>query len=301
MSRKDLLGPVKVSRVRAIDEMKGKYRSPRRALFMSLVVPGSGQMYVGGSTFNYARGAAYMATEVALVSGWYYFSVYKYDQQVDKYKAYAQEHYSVGQYEARMHDLWNTLTEDQESTFNTLYGSARSEYCQSIYGDGGRFGCYNEKTPFKGDAAHLANFPDSVSLGTSLQSTSLYDADAFYRIVANDEFVLGWYDVTDQKTVAELDLSDDVSSSVALGASNNLATYRKMRARANELADMQAWFLGGLILNHIVSAVDATLSARAHNMELYEEKVTWLDKVRLDSRMGMQNGLSASVNAVWGF
>ncbi|MBR6918170.1 MAG: hypothetical protein IKN38_08305, partial [Clostridia bacterium] len=36
-------------------------------------------------------------------------------------------------------------------------------------------------------------------------------------------------------------------------------------------ADMQVWFIGGLILNHIVSAVDAAITANAHNKVLYEE------------------------------
>ena len=39
MNRRELLGPVKVSKVNGIDEMKGRYKSPRKALFMSLVVP----------------------------------------------------------------------------------------------------------------------------------------------------------------------------------------------------------------------------------------------------------------------
>jgi len=307
MSRKELLGPVKVSRIHAIDEMKGKYRSPRRALFMSLVVPGSGQMYVGGSTFNYVRGAAYMVAEVALASGWYYNSVYKYDQQVSKYKSYAREHYSVGWYEKRMHGLWNQLSDEnvQEPLFNTLYGTVREEYCQNLYGNSAQFGCFSKETPFENDGAHVAHF-DTVSLGTSLSTTVNKglpaNPDAFYRMLASDELVLGWDDVDSMRTVAELDISNaEDYSYVSLGSSKNLAQYKAMRTRANELADMQAWFLGGLILNHLVSAVDATLAARSHNMELYEEKLTWLDKMRFDSRINVQDGFSASVNALWGF
>ena len=104
MSRRDLLGPVKVSKVHGIDEMKGKYKSPRKALFMSLVVPGSGQLYVGGSKFTYARGVIYLALEAGLWAGWYYNTVYRYDEQVKKYKKFADAHYSIGRYENAMYD-----------------------------------------------------------------------------------------------------------------------------------------------------------------------------------------------------
>ena len=75
MSRRELLGPVKVSKVHGIDEMKGRYKNPRKALFLSLLVPGAGQMYVGGNTSTYVRGGVYMALEVFMWSGWGYFSM----------------------------------------------------------------------------------------------------------------------------------------------------------------------------------------------------------------------------------
>lgn len=302
MSRKDLLGPVRVSRVNGIDEMKGRYRSPRRALFMSLLVPGSGQIYVGGSTFNYVRGVTYLAIEASLISGWYYYTVYKYDDQVKKYKQFARDHYSVGKYENNMHDLWNQLDDGtQESLFRTLYGSSRQEYCQSLYGDAARFGCYANDSTFINDAAHVANF-DTLTLASSPIKTKFFDEGGFYRVISGTDFVLGWDDADSMRTVGELQISSaDNYSYVNLGYSANRLKYISQRQRATDLADMQAWFFGGLILNHLVSAIDATLAARSHNMALYEERMTWFDKMRLDSRVGMQDGFSASVNALWGF
>src|SRR5574344_1341629 len=102
VSRRDILGPVKVSKVYGIDEMKGRYKSPRRALFMSLIIPGSGQLYVGGSKFNYARGGAYLAIEGALWGGWYYYSVHKYNRQVSRYRNFAKAHYNAVTYETKV-------------------------------------------------------------------------------------------------------------------------------------------------------------------------------------------------------
>ena len=113
MSRRDLLGPVKVSKVYGIDEMKGRYKSPRKALFMSMVIPGSGQLYVGGSTFTNVRGVAYLALEAALWGGWYYYSVYKYDKQVNKYKKFAKNHFSIGRFESQMRDIYLNQLSDE--------------------------------------------------------------------------------------------------------------------------------------------------------------------------------------------
>jgi len=74
-----------------------------------------------------------------------------------------------------------------------------------------------------------------------------------------------------------------------------------MRDRANKLADYQAYFLGGLLLNHIISAVDATWSAYAHNRNLYEEKVAWYDNIHLQSGFEWNNGPASRVLASWEF
>jgi hypothetical protein len=79
---------------------RGEYRNPKRALFLSLVVPGLGQAYVGQSTFNYVRAGAYFATEVTLGVLWYQYTVVKYDREVARYRRLADEHWDQRAYEA---------------------------------------------------------------------------------------------------------------------------------------------------------------------------------------------------------
>ena len=74
-----------------------------------------------------------------------------------------------------------------------------------------------------------------------------------------------------------------------------------MRSKANDYADMQAWFIGGLILNHIVSAVDAALTANAHNKVLYEEDISWYDRLHFDSGISFKDSFGWTVRANWGF
>lgn len=292
ISRRDILGPTKVSKVYSIDEMKGKYKSPRKALFFSLVVPGSGQLYVGGSTFNYIRGAAYLALEGALWGGWYYYSVYKYDKQVKRYKKFAKNHYSAYTYESKMHDLYNGLDDsDEEAEFVERYLSNRETYCKSIYGEASTNGCYVEGKELTNDKNHINHVNGSFSL---------YNSGSYYSSIAGSTYVLGWDDVEDEAAVSALNLSDDDADVVSLGSSANWKIYRSMRSKANDYADMQAWFFGGLILNHIVSALDAAWSAHSHNKVLYEEELSWYDRLHFEGGFIPMNSQSM-VNVYFNF
>ena len=307
MSRRDLLGPVKVSKVYGIDEMKGRYKSPRKALFMSLVVPGSGQLYVGGSTFTYVRGGVYLALEAALWGGWGYFSIYKYNDQVKKYKKFAREHYSIGRYEAGMRELVGQLSDETEdSRFESRYMNSRENFCEAIYGNPASSNCYTGNRLFHDDKAHADRFfvSNPVSLGEEIESVgAFYDASAVYQQIADRSYVLGWDDAEDQAVAMNLELQVDVPADgiVPLAKSSNMDKYRSMRSKANDYADLQVWFFGGLILNHIVSAIDAAFTANAHNKTLYSEELSWYDRLHFDSYVNFIGGLDVGVQASWGF
>jgi hypothetical protein len=309
VSRRDLLGPVKVSKVHGIDEMKGRYKNPRKALFLSLLVPGAGQMYVGGSTATYVRGGVYIALEVFMWSGWGYFSIYKYNDQVKKYKRFAKDHYSIGRYEVAMRNLYNAGGKLYSNEFNNRYMGTRKSFCEAIYGDAGNAGCYRENALYEGDSRHLGLFGDKdVMLGDEMNAFSKETKRDFnkeselFQLLSEDAYVLGWEDA-ESAIVSDLNLETPNSETASLSKSGSdyQRKYRSMRRDANDYADMQAWFIGGLILNHIVSAVDAALTANAHNKVLYEEDVSWYDRLHFDSGVSFNDSFGWTVRANWGF
>jgi hypothetical protein len=270
----ELLGPVNVSKVTSLDEAKGKYKSPKKAMFMSLVLPGSGQFYVGNRQSRYVRGSFYLAEEIALIFGLYYNSIYKYDKQVKKYQDFAKANFSVTEYETAMNSIFQP---EYENDFMRLYGSERESYCKAFFGNSGSQRC-------------VENFGENHT-GYPSSTTPLYNSSEYYRVITSENFMLGWNDVEASSGIeANLYLLEDAQY-LLLGTSKNYGEYLSMRKKATSYADRQAIFLGAIILNHIVSAIDAALSAKSHNSSLYEEKISFLDRIRLGSDLSMGEDL----------
>ena len=300
MSRREILGAVKVSKVNGMDEMKGRYKSPRKAMFMSMLVPGSGQFYVGGETFTFVRGGIYLALEAAMWGSWYYYSVYKYDKQVDRYKKFAKKNYSIGRYENEMRDLYNANAEFG-AEFRSRYLTSRESFCEAIYGNAKARGCFASDKIYLNDEGFKSDFVNKPqSLGAEMDKVDFYNSSDMFALIASDAYVLGWKDA-EPVAASDLGLEDPNSLTVRLGVSSSLDEYRSLRSKANDYADMQAWFFGGLILNHIVSAIDAALTANAHNKALYQEDLSWYDNLHFDSGFSFNEGFGVNVQAYWGF
>jgi len=291
--RANLLGTVQVTSVHSLSEAKGSYKSPRRAMFMSLVLPGSGQLYVGGKQSRYIRGIFYLAEEAALISGLYYHSIYKYDKQVKKYQDFAAEHFSVAKYEKAMNEIYDP---DYAAHFANLYGQERGSYCSAFYGNSAA-----SKTCVENFGQNKSSNGEPYNPGDNTLLYPLYNSSAYYNAIASESFVLGWADANAAPVSSIKNNLLNNGIYMPLGSSVSREEYLSMRKRASRLADSQALFLGAIILNHIVSAMDAVLSARAHNNSLYENKISFLDNIRLNSDFNIGENFKAETAVVYLF
>jgi hypothetical protein len=277
--------------INPIDAQRGGYRNPKKALFMSLMVPGLGQAYVGQSKFTYARAALYLGTEVTLMTMWYQFTVVKYDREVKRYRRYADEHWSQGDYEDRLF-LQTPPASDGGDAFRFV-NPYRSSYCDAVQetntDQGKKYngGCkepYTTDTQIQGDYINFANeYDDQADDADARGVTRAAFADPveFYALIGSyQEFVAGWDDA----------LGVNYSDTAIAGTSAHRDTYNGMRQKAQDYSRMQAWFIGGIVLNHIASAVDAALTARHNNKMLYEGDARWFDRLKMDGGLAFEQG-----------
>jgi len=278
--------------VNTLDVLKGKYRSPKKALFMSLVVPGLGQAYVGQTAFNYARAASYFLIDVGLGVAWYQYVHVKHDRQVKKYRRYADENWRLSNYEDSLQQRFGTTQGEGTVEAFQEVNVFRDLYCQSIFGPsptGSAAALFNGCNAYDIDStdyfAQLGDFTrayDDRNLTPQQigeQRAGFFSPFDFYENIGKEqEFIVGW---TDVDVTARPDTGWEATS-------DQRDNYVEMRRTAERYSKMQAYFIGGMVLNHIVSAIDAALAARAHNRYLYETETAWWDRVRLDSRIALQ-------------
>ena len=279
--------------VNPLDTRRGTYRNPKKALFMSLVVPGLGQAYVGQSTFNYSRAALYFGTDIVLGAFWYHYTVVKYDREVKRYRRYADTHWSQGAYENAAFSASVDPSFVDVNPYRAAYCDAVQRHGHGIAGEEALYnGCLDILDPADASGAPYQNFraqyddsrwfgagaaPDSVGMRRAGYS----DRVDFYALIGRyQEFVGGWDDVTG------LAYSDSAVS----GTSANRDTYAAMRGKAQDYSRMQAWFIGGIALNHIASAIDAAITARRNNKRLYDGEASWYDRIGLDGGMAFEGG-----------
>jgi hypothetical protein len=228
-------------------------KSPWIAGAMSLVVPGSGEIY----SESYLKGGIFLAAEAA---GWIVHFAYnkKGDDQEVLFKAYANEHYSAVRYVN-----W-TLDNLTRLNPNPPYNEA--QYIQKIYGGSSLADPSTCPPPFSCiNWVELNNMEREVSSGVLngyTHSMPYYGEQQYYELIGKyEQFSRGW---DDSDPTNPLETAIPVRTT-----SKRQKFYADMRAQANDYYDVASTFAGVIVLNHIVSAIDAFWSATRFNSSLH--------------------------------
>jgi hypothetical protein len=188
------------------------YKLPKRALFFSALIPGTGELYVG----SYLKAAAFFVVEA---SAWTFYAVYRQKGKAkeDQFMQFADEN-------------WDPMA------WLAWYESAPNE--------------------LKDRFTHASHMAELIDQNRKTQQ--------YYEMIGKySEFVVGWQGVP-------RDLAYDFDQIVDYRKNNcQIADdYMKQRAKSNDLFAKARTGTTIVMLNHLLSAIDAAWTAKLHNNRL---------------------------------
>jgi hypothetical protein len=228
-------------------------KSPGMALLFSAAVPGAGELYIGAEK----RAIGFFAVEVASWT-WYLTQHSSGKDKEDEYMDFAGRTDQSGSWKG---NNWS------EGQYFTWYSHWEDWY-----------------DAYKGD-----NDPDFDKLFTHHLPPQVND-DYYEMIGKYDQFSYGWIDSSEVRqnpllyeNFAPFDslygfppppadyTTRDICRGVSPSATRDRDLYVNLRGDANKLLKRATWGISVSLFNHVISALDAALAARAFNRRVLEE------------------------------
>ena len=262
------------------ESLAGSRKSPVKAFFLSLVVPGLGEMYCG----RMVRGGVFMAIEAAAWSTWGIFTGRGNDWE-DRYIDFRNEHWSFERYDAYRHAVWDEMCAitsgicgDDESQLLPLWRRQDDSVAVLVgshhYDDiGGRempsshdqnemIGKY-DRFSFGWDDVGVYipdEGVDSTRLATQFTSTGgVWGTDkAEWAAVLNGMLVSP--DIDENTYQLQVQYTADTYSA-------NREEYEGMRDKSNKAKNTAQMMVTAVLFNHIISAIDAARLAKSINRD----------------------------------
>jgi len=208
---------------------------------LSLLVPGLGEYYVGDDIW---RGMIFTGLEVGLWVERAYWNRRGDDSLAAFYK-YSDAHFSQSKYA--------TFLDSDLSVHNI------SDSCNCYVPNPGQYhvapgGDFSALHRAEAELDSLANYGTDPSIQNFSHRTPSFDVQQYYEVISKYlQWVAGWDDATWPY----------------LNYTPHMGRASEMRANMNYQYQVADYFLWGIIVNHVLSAIDASLLASSHNARLH--------------------------------
>jgi hypothetical protein len=210
------------------------YKLPKRALFFSALIPGTGELYAR----SYIKAGAFFLAEVA---AWTIYGSYtkKGQNEEKKYQQYADVHWDP--------EIWKQWKQNYTGTLDDAHAGTMEKY---LSGD---------------------------ETATTRQQ--------YYEMIGKyPAFYIGWDFAKYYENQFFNEISMD-SIEVIQQNSKDIGKYMDMRDKSNKLLRLARTATNYVIVNHILSAIDAAWTAKRHNNKLLEasihvEQIFYVDQLQ---------------------
>lgn len=231
-----------------------EYRSPKIAIILSLFIPGTGQAYAQ----NYLKTGIFGAVEATMISIGALFR-YQGNKKWDDAKKFADSHYSIDKYK----EYYKKLSANFNDSLSVIF-FPNSNANQFI-----------KQAQIKNDSY----YNDIRDRGNTFvhgwdDATPGFD-DGFGIIKSENDPYDYFIDESQPYFVYYIEENGDTSRYSQAGYSDNQELFNDKLSEANKRYRWSQSVFTLMLVNHVASAIDAGITAKAHNDRLLGKKSVW--------------------------
>lgn len=211
--------------------LKNSEKSPWLAAALSAAVPGAGEFY----TENYMKSVVFIAVEAAAITVSIVYNK-KGDDQTNFFQDYADQNWSVVRYAKWTLTNAKSINGDvNPSQYNVFYANGTVNWSELNRLEEAIGGYYSHKLPYHGE-------------------------QQYYELIGKyPQYNVGWQQ-----------FGDNPNTPYTYGDAlvPQFHEYAQMRGKANDLYNVASKAIIIVVVNHVISAIDAAWSAHNYNKDL---------------------------------